>query len=166
MKKLLLGLVFAGAVSSASAEYLYWQVGASDVPSGSEYQDVNYAGIAVYENGSMERVKTLDLTAIPTGNGYTDLSSYSPSKGNYVFAIELYNYDGSSSTLGTAIAHNDAMTYTELANAGYLASNMAQLQSMTAFTGGFNNPGPAPEPTSGLMMLVGLAMLGLKRRRA
>lgn len=160
MKKVLIGLAVVAAVFAAQAEYLIWQVDSSDYSE--SFDNVAKAGIGVY--GTNGRTAVLGLSDVPTGQVSTDLSSYQD--GSYTYYIELFAYDSSAGM--TTVAHSDTgYTYSQLSTEGYLASSMANVQSMTATWSGVKNysAGAAPEPTSGLMMLVGMALLGLKRRR-
>lgn len=80
----------------------------------------------------------------------------------YSFAIELGNYDYQSGTW-TMIATSEAASYTDLATDhsigtwADITSTMARVWQPTAYT--------VPEPTSGLLFVVGGALLALRRRR-
>lgn len=83
----------------------------------------------------------------------------------YTYFIELGNYDGST---WNAVARSEGTAWNNIAKISnedlnnFLSSPSAF--SANVWTGG-GNYSPVPEPTSSLMLLVGLSMLALRRRR-
>ena len=98
---------------------------------------------------------------VPTGNQSPsgDFSAGSP---EYSFIVELGNIDSSDNW--TTVATSAAATYSSLGDYIHETFNINPGQiavwSPTTFTA------PVPEPSSGLLMAVGLALLALRRKRA
>ena len=62
--------------------------------------------------------------------------------------------------------YDNAKTYAELSGSVWDGSDLIARASKIAFTGtSAGGYGATPEPTSGLLMLMGFAMLGLKRKK-
>ena len=163
MKKILFTLV-ALTVFSVKADYLYWMI-TNDL---GEHE--NFVGQAIdfsqwntaklYVDGSSfsgaSPVGTLTPTAVTElrdygAYAYANIGSYSSSS---TFLIELWSGE---SYLGYA-----SDTYANLAQYIYKEGTMAPV------VGGWMPPNSAyavPEPTSGLLFLIGGVLLGLKRRR-
>lgn len=169
MKKIILSVSLIVAVYVAHAEYLIWQVDSG------AYTEESYthAGISVYDHSAgLVYVDTLDMTKVPTGQMNTPLSSpatefnYNYTGGNYTYFIELFSYDGSTHDY-SVVAHSETgFTYQDLVINNHLSTSMQNLDAMTATWAGVPyKAGAAPEPTSGLLTMIGLALLGLKRRR-
>ncbi len=84
-----------------------------------------------------------------------DLSSLS-------FAIELGNYnDGTWTTLATS----GSLDYTGLQNSGYTYMPSSGDLALATLTAWAPTAYPVPEPSSGMLMLLGASLLALKRRR-
>lgn len=158
-------LVACSAVSAvalfASADVLYWQVESPD--SGATFTAANlYAtGGDLASPYQLASVAPFDDTpGTMTDLTQTDLGSYGNS--SYSFFVELANYTGSS--LGS---DNRAYTYTynELVSNGYIATNPFDSSSAAAAASGANLGAPTPEPTSGMLLLIGGSLLALRRRR-
>ena len=104
---------------------------------------------------------------VPTGN-QSPLGIYAADTPEYAFTIEIGNVswteaDGPSWIETVAVGTAPA-SYTALNDAKYVAENFdvnppaGQIWTPTAFTA-------APEPSSGLLALIGGALLALRRRR-
>ena len=98
---------------------------------------------------------------VPTGN-QSPSGDFSAGTPEYSFIVELGNIDSSDNW--TTVATSASATYSSLGdyihetfdiNPGQIA-----VWSPTTFTA------PVPEPSSGLLMAVGLALLALRRKRA
>lgn len=146
---------------SVRADYLYWSVGETETVGGVTKKsgvDYNYAALYAFKDGQSYHVAS-HATAY---SGSDNLGTYGE---GYSFYIELINYDSSSSTAALAGSTYDNMqTYAELSGSRWNGSDLIALASKTAFVGG-SNYAATPEPTSGLLMLMGFAMLGLKRKK-
>ena len=98
---------------------------------------------------------------VPTDWYASVVSPYASAE--YSFAIELGNWDWQTGTW-TMIATSDAVSYTTLKTAGHIAEWDGTDPSAPAVW----NPTSyvIPEPSGGMLMLVGLALLALRRRRS
>lgn len=150
MKKLLVIAFTALCAASSQAAYLYWQVDSSKA-STYEAQFANlYSGETLIGSAKVGTVTA------------TDIGSYTS------FYIELYNYSSEK------VATGNEWSYTELANQGAITDTLVSIPqawtggTFTAYNpggGGGEGGGSVPEPTSGLLMLIGMAALSLKRRK-
>ena len=102
---------------------------------------------------------TLDYIDVPM-RWVADISSFSSGSPEYAFVIELGNYESGSWSM---LAVSESATYTDLVNNGHIeVSGDYNPQVIapwmpTAYV--------VPEPTSGVLVLVGAALLALRRRR-
>ena len=153
----------AGAVKAEVDSYLYWMVSAtatySDAAGGTlpgtqvdyDYAKISADGGSSYlsfygPGGGDLGVDTLDKGV----DGYVGFAS-SPAFSS--FLVELYS-DESSERVGWAtIPYNTAMQY---AFTDITQQKLANLYTVTQ---------AIPEPTSGLLLLLGMAGLALRRRR-
>ncbi len=166
----------------ADVEVLWWQVGdplddtsLNDVQVTTFHEGVKSAAelgitearIRVVEDGaylSMLDVETGDTDpamTVPTDWYATVVSPYAAAE--YSFVIELGNWDWNTGTW-TMIATSEVASYTDLKTAGHIAEWDGTDPSAPAVW----NPTSyvIPEPSGGMLMLVGLALLALRRRRS
>ena len=172
------------AYADDGLKILWWQVGADDVWD----DDVALQGVTVklisggtttaYDLGVTEaRIREtttgtylkmedytapsfdLDSSYVPT-SWRADISAFDSGSPEYAFVIELGNYESGSWSM---LAVSESATYTDLVNNGHIeVSGDYNPQVIapwmpTAYV--------VPEPTSGVLVLVGAALLALRRRR-
>ena len=172
MKKTLAILVGLGVlVAAADDSYLYWMVG-----SAADSLTYTEARVAYYTDSSDTRTGYLSLyapdletesgTAVSYANLLTADSTSPNTVGLYAqlmsdtsynsFAIELWNDS-------TFVGWSGKYTYSEaLAGMNILTPGSITAGLTTAWAGSSYS---VPEPNSGLLMLLGMAALGLNRRR-
>lgn len=101
---------------------------------------------------------------VPTGN-QSPSGDYSAGSPEYSFTVELGNItdDGNGGWTWTTVAHSATETYSSLVRQGFIHPTFdLNPSSMVAW-----NPGAfaVPEPSSGLLTLIGFAFLALRRKR-
>ena len=155
MKKLIILAFAALFCATTQAAYLYWQV--SD-ESAQAFTSANYAVLKQSDaNGVFHDVQTVEFdagSAPMMSMEWSEVAEHDFSK----FYVELYNYD-SVNNEWESLAVTQQATYDSLVQSGALTSSLVSIP--TAWTGGTV---VVPEPTSALMILLGIAALGLKRR--
>lgn len=171
MKKLLWGLLIVGAAFCAQAEYLYWQV-TQDTIDESKFlsenleKGVTYFGQLRYGEGTdYLNYLTYDenMGVIPSGEKVLvdlDVLAGDPTANSYY--IEILKYDDVKKDF-VGVAKSEVTSYADLSKNGYIG-DVLKLPTLEAWTGGVGYT--VPEPTGALMMLFGMAFLGLKRRKA
>ena len=150
-------LLLAGA--SASAGTLYWQV-TSDT--GATFDEA----WLVAENKSTGELNYLEGIDSDGGNPsstplmQTDLEGYETDA--YLFYVEMSNYNnGAYETVATGYKYG----YQDLVSSGYVAGGAIDVNTVISNASAANFGSPIPEPSSGLLLLIGGAMLALRRRR-
>lgn len=141
-------LAFAGF---ANAGALYWQVDTSAADSAYKGDWDSASLFVVKTDGTEELLDGLVAGAAPT---LTDLGGYGST--GYSFYVELYN-------AGKSVYTGYKFSY-DLLKSGYISTTGVLTPTVLA-TGGWNGAS-VPEPTSGVLLLIGGAMLALRRRRA
>jgi len=166
MKKLacLMAAVAMGLVASADA--LYWQVDTTAASASAAVKDQTFSYATLYAKDGEGVSHAITSVAADAGGKtvqptLTDLGAYGSSE--YSFYVELLNYN--SGTTSSVYSQPYASTYNELVSAGYVSTGaMSMPAAFTSDLGAYNGAS-VPEPTSGLLLLVGGAMLMLRRRR-
>lgn len=164
MKKLIFTLAALLIAHLASAEMLYWMIGDS-TNGGKNTIEFNYAVLYATNGGTPtpvgdELYGNENLTLTTTTNPQkTELSGFDYR--NSSFYVELFNYDFDLD-IETSVGVSEWATYDSLvSNGAIIPSGMgipstAQLWVPTT---------AVPEPTSGLLLLLGCALLSLTRRK-
>lgn len=164
MKKaiILVAAIISGIVAKAEGyQYLYWQVQPEKVlPNVKEYNVAYFYTFKEFDNKT-----AIGVTGVTPGSASpviqsSDLTSYNLPNNYFVWELAYWDDEaGKATTVGTT----DVFTYAQLSE--YMAS----------YSGGSDIPKPGelfaptfviPEPTSGMLMLIGLAGLALRRKRA
>ena len=179
MKRILIAGLVMLAAGVAQAEYLYWQVSKSDeslVAAVSEYNDkwkveptIGVADLSsirfVAEDASTHEATTLLTTSRFDQDIAIDITQYTGN--NYFYYVEVLSaasgipYEKVARTSQT----QTQMTYQEAVSKGYVYEGSdLSVPSLKVWTGGSFSA--APEPTSGLLLMIGVGLLGLKRKCA
>ena len=189
MKKLGLLLVGIFACMVTHAGYLYWQVnanyaegidtsGATWTLNGNTITGFRLSAIdadgyvtaltsyVVAGDDPVAKSNPISLATAQTADLYADVSSVYSS--GYSYFIEVIGYDSSvyGSNTGVIGQSTKSVTYEQLSTAGnvnYVADLGSISDQISPFVG---QAYAAPEPTSGILLLVGFALMGLKRKRA
>ena len=169
MKKILITSMVLVVALVANADVLYWMVSDQYAQSADSSSSAEFAYLKVSDqdsntSGNIQTLATKSASEVYNAYDYGDAfsytipSTYEGTSPTYYFFVELAN--GSLKT--------DPMSLAALKNAGYIYTGGTQLPSTLASTGFGQATGTAynvPEPTSGLLFLVGGVLLGLRRRR-
>jgi len=165
-------MVAAAAVALAAAargEYLYWQVdnvSAADATVATLYYSVNGGAPYTVDADGWSGLGTSGETAI--GPYQANLSSLSGDLSDYAFYVEVVQYtsSGGTYTADPASARTSyTWKYTDLVAQGHILADSVLAPTALALTP-VNFSTPAPEPTGGLLIVIGAAALALRRRRA
>lgn len=146
-------------MGSASASTLFWQINA-DAAGPLGWDGTGNPTYAVLKATTGTLAEGVGIAGYDLSEGKvwaTDLGTYGNS--SYSFFVELINASGSP-----VYTQKAATSYDNLLSSGYVSASALD-RPTGALSGGFNGAS-VPEPTSGVLLLVGGALLALRRRRA
>lgn len=157
MKKLLTIAILSLVALVAKADYtLYWMAN----PWSASYWGADFAAL---KGGSSDGSYTM-LEMAYLNEGANTLINTSTG-GSYVdYIVSLYTYNNTDGWVELAVSW-DHYSYDDLINSVYAYENKGQETQMAKDPLVFRSF-VIPEPTSGLMLLLGLAALALKRKLA
>ncbi|MCR5838923.1 MAG: PEP-CTERM sorting domain-containing protein [Kiritimatiellae bacterium] len=141
------------------ADYIYWMV---DNPAGDSGQYTWTTAYLVQSNVSEDSGRIGTLTSASAASlSALDEYAYSTLGANYdqaSFFIELYNDS-------TFLAQSETRTYAQVKDSIFGGNPMSPIAAGTSAFAPASSTYNVPEPTSGLLFLVGGMLLGLRRRR-
>lgn len=171
MKKIVFVGMVVLAAAFAHADFLYWQI--------ADQGEFTTASLWVKNTGSSAGIEALDvivaegvdidngtvLTGTTTGLVSTDISAYAADQ--YSFFVELATYASLEDENPTSQKWLNSYSYKDLVSNGYISTGDVGTPG-AASSGGAPMSGGGnaiPEPTSGMLMLLGGALMALRRRR-
>ncbi|MBQ6007256.1 MAG: PEP-CTERM sorting domain-containing protein [Kiritimatiellae bacterium] len=165
MKSLFKSLLVSTALllaSTASAGTLYWQA------SNESGDSFDYALLVAEEIGSGTKstigaVASQEPDKTSTLVTQTSLDSLADPEA-YLFYVEMVNYTGGDPAYDV-VATGYKYGYGDLVSSGYVATGAIDSNAAQAAAAVGNLGSAVPEPSSGLLLLIGGAMLALRRRR-
>ena len=150
MKKLLFGIAVAAGLSAfAAPSAIYW----------------NMDGYAEFTTAQYATLFAAIGDGVDTGADWTQIAENFDGRfkatvgelGGYSYYVQLFN------EANEAIAESATLSWQDLLDANAVSESMTPAGAGTATFGSFT---AVPEPTSALLMLLGMAGLALKRKNA
>ncbi len=187
MKKLLMFIAVAASACAVNAAALQWGAAVCD-PNGSDPVPTGSTALLIWSDTAFSGLaSSYDSSAGTTDNGGTMVQSYSITSADaagYSFATKFTRADADGGVNGyyqlLLISADDANKFavldlgsisgvTDSTGAGVLKVNMdwsgSEFLGDSGYVGTVTGGGGIPEPTSGLLLLIGGSLLALRRKQ-
>lgn len=169
MKKLFIAAVIGFITCTTQAAYLYWQVNTDDFEDAGI--DAEYARVVAVDVSGNETILSIadkvtgetktgsSLSAVDLGTAVINLAQLTDPAA-YSFFIELVNYNAGFDVVGRT---TENVTYAKLVQQQFIdVGDTMMIPQANVWHG---TPYSVPEPTGGLLVMFGLGLLALKRKR-
>lgn len=133
-----------------------WKVGTDVASEGWGLTDEYYGGTMTKGIVGLEKLN-YDYAGAIDLNSISDLSTYS-------FYIEMYKYDAEGGYY-VGVAKSEAETYDSLVAQGYIINGTMGDDPTGNYAVWQGSGYSIPEPTSAMLLMIGLSLVGLKRKR-
>ena len=173
MKKLFLVVACVLVGWAVHADAMYWQLNDTQIQ-GVTSDQWTMARVEVYSDGVatgtyLHYLDDVDVTAMDkseTGAWFdVDMSHYSNVSPEYSFVLELVTDDLAVQAASAPVSYGDLQTAGKIVSSSAFGS-LTPLDYSTYNMSGMAGAVDVPEPTSGLLMLLGASLLALRRRQA
>ena len=171
MKKVFLAVACVLVGWAVHADAMYWQLAGQNITGVADNQ-WTMAQIEVYRDGVATGTylhylddASVDLMDKSVSGAWFDVTGYGTATPEYSFVLELVNDALEVQGATTPV------TYAALDGAGKIVKDYSTFNSLTpinysTYNAGAGTTADLPEPTSGLLMLLGASLLALRRRQA
>ena len=173
MKKIMFMLAAVVMAAAANASYVDWKFGKDTSLNGytvyafdAANQSTVLAALAAYDATAQSTIEGLALgsAVVKKGNAYQDSVDVGSATSLMLLAVNGAFADGVAYKYDTYDISGSTYTPPETSPGYGTLSSLTK--SGTVVAAGGSDPGGAPEPTSGLLLLVGAGILGLRWKRA
>lgn len=151
------GALFATVrYGKTGTDWRTWKVGTDVASEGWGSTGEYYGGAMTKEIVGLEKLN-YDYAGAIDLNSISDLSTYS-------FYIEMYKYDAEGGYY-VGVAKSEAETYDSLVAQGYIINGTMGDDPTGNYAVWQGSGYSIPEPTSAMLLMIGLSLVGLKRKR-